>query len=98
MNLITFDFYLAICSLAVIFAHFLIGSRKHVLLQSFRLLLLLRHLGLENSSSNESDESDEEESDKLGPEYGSDGTYGNRLNVLLRGVELFLGVTLSADE
>ena len=48
--------------------------------------------------SDESDEYEEGESDELGSESGSDGTFGTGLGVFLRGVWLSLGVTLSDDE
>ena len=48
--------------------------------------------------SDKSEESDEEESDKLGSESESAGTYGNGLGGLLRVVGLALGVMLYTDE
>ena len=49
-------------------------------------------------SSIDLDESNKEESNKLGSESGSAGKFGTGLGGLLRGVELPLDVTLSADE
>ena len=48
--------------------------------------------------SDDSDEPDEEESEKLGSESGSAGTFGTRFGGLLHGIGLTLGVTLYADE
>ena len=49
-------------------------------------------------SSDESDESEKEESDGLGPESRSAGTYGTGLGGLSLGVGIPLGVTLSSDD
>ena len=92
-----FDLYAAVSSLAVSSAHFLIGSWKCVLLWCL-FIFLARSLCLEYSSSDESDESDKEESDKLGYEFRSAGTFSIILGVLLRGVGLHLGVIIYADD
>ena len=60
-----FYFYAAVTILAVVFAHFLIGSLKRILLRNLFLFFFVRRHLLEYSSSDESDESDEEESNKL---------------------------------
>ena len=94
----TYYLYAYISSLAVIFAQFLIGSLKRFLIQNLLLLFSVRRLHLEYSSSDNSDESNEEEPDEPGSESGSAGTFGTGLGGLLRGVEITLGVTISADE
>ena len=48
--------------------------------------------------SDESDNSGREESDKIGAEFGSYGTFGTVLGGLLLVVGLTLGVTISTDE
>ena len=48
--------------------------------------------------SDESDNSGREESDKIGAEFGSYGTFGTVLGGLLLVVGLPLGVTISTDE
>ena len=78
----TFDLYAAINSLAVSFAHFLIGSSKLILPRNLCLFFFAYHLCLEYSLSDESDESYEEESVKIGPESVSAGTFINRLGEL----------------
>ena len=47
--------------------------------------------------SDESDKSDEKESNKLGSESGSFGTYGNGFGGFLREVEFPVGVTLAGN-
>ena len=47
--------------------------------------------------SDESDDSDEDEFDKLGSEYGSNGTYSTGLGGLLCSLGFLLGVNLSDD-
>ena len=56
------------------------------------LFFFVNHLCLEYSPSGESDESDKEESDKLGSESGSVGTFGAGFDGLLRIVGFPLGV------
>ena len=90
--------YAALSTLSVIFAYFLVGSLKHFLLQRFFLLFLVRSYCLGYPSSDDSDESDEEESNKLGSESGSDGTFGAELRGFLCGVGLPLCVTLAGDD
>ena len=93
-----FYLYAAVGSLDVIYAHFLIGLWKRVLLSYLFSLYFVRHLRLEYLYSDDSDESNEEEYDKLESESGSAGTLSTRLGWLLLDLCLPLGVTLSADE
>ena len=53
---------------------------------------------LEYLDSDESNESDKEESNKLGSESGSIGTYGTGLGGLLGGVEFPVGVMLPGND
>ena len=94
----TFYLYVAESSLAVIFSHFLIGLSKLILFWCLFLFFFARPLHLEYSPTDESDEFDEEESDKLGSESRSYGTFGTVLVGLLRGVGFSLDVTISVDD
>ena len=60
-----FSFYTAVSSLAVRFAHFLIGLWKRVLPRHLFLFFFVHRICLEYSSSDESDEYDGEESENL---------------------------------
>ena len=93
-NLVNFDLYESISSLAVIFAQFLVGLWKRNLLWSLFLLFFIHCVHLEYSSSGGKDESYKEYSDKLGSESGSAGTFGTGLGGLLRVVGFPLGATL----
>ena len=75
--------------LAVIMAHFVIGS----MLCLFTVVLMCKSFSFKYPESDESDESNEEESDELGPKSGSFGTCGYFCGELLSGVSFDLGVT-----
>ena len=64
----------------------------------FILILFVRTPRLLYPLYDDSDDSYKEEYEKLGPESGSNGTYGTRLSGFLRCTGLPVGVTLSVDD
>ena len=89
----TFDFYAALIRLAVIFAHFFIGSPKRVLLWClFCPFLHVIFVYSTRSLMIHTYDFDEEEYDKLRSESGSAGTFGTGLGGLLHGLGFPLGV------
>ena len=97
LNLTTFGLWPAVSSLVLSFAHLFIGSLKFILLWCFYLSFFIRCLPLEYLSYDQSDETDKEESDKLGCESGSAGTFVTVLGGLLHGVVLPSGVNIYDD-
>ena len=69
-----------------------------ILLCDLCVLFFLHIYFLEYSSSGESDKYNKEESDELGSESRSSGTFGIGLGGFLHGVGLPLGVTISDGE